>query len=114
VEGELIWLEQRRGGGIRRRESVHLKSTNGLTEGDERGKEGGGGRVRLGISIKSRVLLTEELSWKAMIELSVPEVTDFDNFKVSFTRLKSVCSFSTPSMIIFPPKNQWRECSLFD
>ena len=54
-----------------------------------------------------RMLL--ELSWNAMTELfGTP------SGNVALTIWKSVWGFASPSMIIFPPKYQWRECSELD
>ena len=50
-------------------------------------------------------------------ELSSNAITLFlrrSGVSVSFTMRNRLRDFFSPSMIMFPPKNQCRECSLFD
>lgn len=50
-------------------------------------------------------------------ELSLNAMTLFarrSGVSVSFTMRNSERSFFSPSITMLPPKNQWRECSLFD
>jgi hypothetical protein len=49
-------------------------------------------------------------------ELSLKPITEFPGFffRVSFTSCISVAGAGCPSSTSLAPKNQWRECSLFD
>jgi len=58
----------------------------------------------------SKPRMADELSWKAMIELS----TTLGPLSVALTIWKRVCFCGTPSMTMVPPKYQCRECSELD